>query len=368
MTFLELMRRMLQPKDGVIDPRVTFNTDGTVNNFLYFSSRTNSIHGAVDINYGDGVNPNGQYPVYAPVSGEVIPLTVNNFGSVLIRSSSDGTLHRISHLSNIAVNANAQVTAGVTELGRMSNVAPAEWGTLAVHVHYEIYLPDADGWQFTDQRIDPLIYWTPGVNPNANGPNATGLYAYVTPVNDVNGNGTIDDPAPGTAPSEIGAVVREGGRSYLKVGVNTPHTRPLELRLQFTGAPAGFRVVDRAGDFAVQWNDTGKAAYVTLPATLNQSTPNVSTIIELFMLEKDNDPKNEFLTYTVIAGYLDANNQWSDFNQTATLFTPAGGNLAVLEAAIRPSLACDPRLVPIGDNGEDDAPVYRPRYTLKHAA
>jgi hypothetical protein len=185
---------------------------------------------------------------------------------------------------------------------------------------------------------------------------------------DQNNNGLIDDPAPGTGTSEIGAVVKEGGRSYLKVGVNTPHTRPIELRLQFTGAPAGFKVVDRTGDFAVQWNDTEKAAYVTLPATRDQSTPNVSTLIELLMPEEDNDPKNEFLTYTVTAGYLDSNNQWWDYNQTATLVTPATGNLTVLDAATRPSLACGPRLVPIGDNGEDDAPVYRPRYTLKHAA
>ncbi len=107
--------------------------------------------------------------------------------------------------------------------------------------------------------------------------------------------------------------------------------------------------------------------------TTGQGTPETTddtstTLIELLMPEEDNDQKNEFLTYTVTAGYLDSNNQWWDYNQTATIVTPAGGNLSVLEVAIRPSMACDPRLVPIGDNGEDDAPVYRPRYTLKHAA
>ena len=196
-------------------------------------------------------------------------------------------------------------------------------------MHYEIRL--ANG-----AAIDPLIYWTPGVNPaSASSNTGTGLYAYATPINDVpasgatTGNGVIDDPAPGTGTSEIGSVVKEGGRSYLKVGVNTPHTRAIELRIEFTGAPAGFRTVDRTGAYAVYWNDTEKAAYVTLPATTNQSTPNTSTLIELFMPEEDNDTKNEFLTYTVTAGYLVTDTadrsvqNWYDYNQTARIFTPA---------------------------------------------
>src|SRR4051794_37760198 len=69
-----------------------------------------------------------------------------------------------------------------------------------VHVHYDIFLPDDVGgrdpavshWDWDDNRIDPIAYWTTGVNPSApdgaspDNPDplsrATGLTVLATPV------------------------------------------------------------------------------------------------------------------------------------------------------------------------------------------
>ena len=299
-----------------------------------------TVHGGIDLQYtpspgyanGSADPINANHPsVYAPVGGTIAGKETS--WNAIVIGAIDGTYHRLGHMFTYAINPSTNVEYEKGDAVSVGSVVGREGdkgAEGAIHVHYDVFLESggAVGYQgpvssYADNQLDPIVYWTSGVNPtNASSATGTGLLAYATPVNDVNGNGIIDDPAPGAGTSEIGAVVKEGGKSYLKVGVNTPHTRAIELRIEFTGAPTGFRVVDRSGDFAVQWNDTEKAAYVTLPPTTNQSNPRTSTIIELQMAEDDDNKLNEFLTYTVTAGYLDANNQWSDFNQTATIFTP----------------------------------------------
>ncbi len=367
LAFQAIMDLMLAPftntSGAYLRPAITspfYRLDDYTNQNGELVWRRGDVHGGIDFNFADpsgvgglGNNPANIRAVYAPVSGTVVFIDRVLYNTVVIRSNVDGSFHTISHLDSIpgelSFNPPSTVTAGVTSLGNMSNFGVNQAGVSggATHVHYEVLLNvGSDSWEGprAENRIDPLVYWTRGVNPtNATSTTGTGLYVYATPVNDVNGNGIIDDPAPGTDTSEIGAVVREGGRSYLKVGVNTPHTRAIELRIEFTNAPAGFRAVDRSGNSAVYWNEEEKAAYVTLPATpvdpwsQGQTIPNTSTIIELHMPEENGDQKNESLTYTVRAGYLvtdtaDRNVQnWYDYNQTATIVTPATGNLTVLD-------------------------------------
>jgi hypothetical protein len=184
------------------------------------------------------------------------------------------------------------------------------------HVHYEIMLPGSNPFdQSTFAFIDPAVFWTPGVNPNA-GANGTGLTVLVTPVNDVldaagnfNPNGNADGVINTDGPlSESGAFVREGQASILKLGVNTPHTQPLTLRLAFTTGNISNLLVSRlAGDNVitnVDWRANEGVAYITLAATANQATPNTSGFIQLTGLEDDNT-QNETLTYSIDAGYLD---------------------------------------------------------------
>ena len=81
---------------------------------------------------------------------------------------------------------------------------------------------------------------------------------------------------------------------------------------------------------------------------------------------------------TVTAGYLVTDTadrsvqNWYDYNQTARIFTPANGNLTVLEVATGPSLARDPRLVPIGDNDNagrrSDPFLKHPPYAISKLA
>jgi Ca2+-binding RTX toxin-like protein len=170
------------------------------------------------------------------------------------------------------------------------------------HVHYAIYAPGFDrNNSATWNAIDPLVYWTRGVNPystDANGaylPTATGLHVFAAPLSDWDNNGVIDT----SGVSESAGFIREGGSSILKVGVNTPHTRPLTLRLTFSERPAGLNAGALNGVDSVSWD--GNSLLVALSATQSQTTPNTSGHILLSFAEESdvNNTVSEALSYTV---------------------------------------------------------------------
>lgn len=200
-----------------------------------------------------------------------------------------------------------------------------------VHVHYLVFAPGFNSNTFTGNQIDPIVYWTPGVNPHAAGPTATGLTVLATAVSDLNGDGVIGlATVEGVAASENGRLVREGGSSFLKVGVNTPHTQPIVLRLRFD-QPTPHLTVRGVGATQVEWQLLSGTALITLPATASQSDPNTMGLIEFAFAQEDDNSRHETFTYSIEAGYKDASNNFVPYNQSATVFTPVTNGALFIE-------------------------------------
>ncbi len=218
-----------------------------------------------------------------------------------------------------------------TQLGYMGsrmggNPSPTGVG---VHVHYSIYTPDFNvNNTATWNKIDPIAYWTPGINPSAGlDPqtgriNSTGLLVSALAAADLNADAVPDTQG----------LLKEGEWTTMHVGINTPHTLPLTLRVVFTGTrpdsllfeadasrPAAARATVTAGPAGTN------IVYVTLPATVNQATPNTQGSFRVYVLEdtfENSDYQHEAITFTVEAGYR-IGDAWVSYNTNATnLFTP----------------------------------------------
>ncbi|MGH8604458.1 MAG: hypothetical protein ACREXR_17260, partial [Gammaproteobacteria bacterium] len=129
------------------------------------------------------------------------------------------------------------------------------------------------------------------------------LTVLVTPIHDVNGNGAIEE-------NENGSIIKEGQSSFLKIGVNTPHTKEITLAIQFALSSALANLSVQAASRSISAVDTSSLVadgmvYVTLRATTDQENPNTMGLIRLSFGE-ESDPNNtasERLHYTVTAGY-----------------------------------------------------------------
>jgi len=171
MTFEDKMLQILHMKDGIYFPHVTGsgsipNVSASVRNDYDKIRSDGTFHGGVDIIYGKEENgtlrwigsntyPNNDLPsVYAPVTGEVINRSTT-WGGISILG--DGYVHTIYHMKLLDLNklkVGDLVTAGSTEIGKMSDV-----NAEAIHVHYEIttyYLPSPVA---RISKIDPEAFW-----------------------------------------------------------------------------------------------------------------------------------------------------------------------------------------------------------------
>jgi murein DD-endopeptidase MepM/ murein hydrolase activator NlpD len=146
--FQSIMQLMLLPVTDAygkrVYPHVTNNGDNTVNDYWYPNPlATPAIHAGIDFNYVGGqgpANPANTLPVFSPVTGVVVR-TQLEYGGVIIQAA-DGTYHRILHLDAMNLVEGNSVTAGVTQLGLMSNLGAVTAGQYSgpVHVHYDIFL------------------------------------------------------------------------------------------------------------------------------------------------------------------------------------------------------------------------------------
>ncbi len=315
--FQEIMDLILLPKQGSTDliyPHITSP---------FYRQSTSTAHYGVDFNYEGGqgaLNAAGENAVYSVVNGTVVALQPD-WGGVVIQASSDGTLHRILHLETTLVALNQAVISGETQLGTMggrgeytknSDGVSVYYSTgqpvpgnptygsdaYAVHVHYDVYLPDADGWQATDQRVDPIVYWT------------TGLGLTSRALRDIDGNGSPD----------TSAILEEGKQSLISVELNTPHSQALTIRVEFSSVEASFGGVTFsspvAGSTLTVDASNPNVAYFTIPRTTNITNHN--TLFHFGVTPKDDTNfSSEAIAYSVEAGYRDANGNWIPYQSFA---------------------------------------------------
>ena len=307
LTFQLLIESMLRPRvddsGNNIVPHITFNTDLTVND-TYHVRENNRLHSGIDINYegGSTANPENIYPVYSPVTGTVIALQPD-IGGAIIKSNLDGTFHRILHLDTTTVRINDstinpstglpwnRVTAGETQIGLMGNE-----GTQAVHVHYDVYLPDSNGWQATDNRIDPIVYWSTGLELSSTA---------IQTVADSNGDKLTQ------------GFLKEGEIGLINVNINTPHTKNIWIRVEINSDYPKFTGVDFSAKFAgstIRDGENENVKYFSIPATQKQETPNTSFFFGIKPKEDNGNFNSDVITYTVEAGYFDSSNNWNSYS------------------------------------------------------
>jgi murein DD-endopeptidase MepM/ murein hydrolase activator NlpD len=330
---------------GVVSPSLTGN----------FYDGNGVVHGGVDFQYDESVwlsqqpQPNNlkwgngpvnssHPPIYAPVSGRVVSIN-GNWGWVVIQAA-DGTYHRLLHMDTVSVNENDTVVCGQTQVGTLGGRGPSGPNEYSNHVHYDIYLESngqtgwqapvkqADGsYQDQDLRIDPLVYWTPGLNPYAGELsstsfdtqklNSTGLLVTSTAVRDVNNDGVPDSQG----------YLKENEQAYLSFEINTPHTQAVVLRIRFSGESlkAGQLLFDTANPNVSVDSFDPNTVYLTLPSTQSQSVPNPSALLGLtYDGFEDLDFASAVLHYTVEAGYF-RDNFWYAYNAASggnNVFTP----------------------------------------------
>jgi hypothetical protein len=191
----------------------------------------------------------------------------------------------------------------------MGNRVPPGEKVPGIHVHYAVYLPGFDRSNLDgSNRIDPAIYWTPGLNPYAgelSGTsfdtqklNRTGLLVTSTAIRDVNNDGAADSQG----------YLKEGEQAFLSFEINTPHTQAVVLRIRFSGQSlkAGQLLFDTSNPNVRVDSVDPNTVYLTLPPTQSQSAPNTSALLGLtFDGFEDLDFASAVLHYTVETGYPD---------------------------------------------------------------
>ena len=318
MSFITIMSRILPNYAVSIDsPFYRIGGDGFI---------AGELHRGIDFNYTDtGQNINGETLVYAPVSGSIVRTDATFFGEVTIERDdpndpeADKTIHRILHLNTIETTIQAEGTE--IEAGQLLGTMGGRSATrdpdtdqlialgpnaLPTHAHYEIYLPDANGWQAGDNRIDPVVYWSTGLELSSTA---------IQSVKDLTGS---EQTTQGYA--------KEGELNLINVNINTPHTRDIAIRVQIKSDDPDF-VATFSDEFIgfqqpFKVDDTNpNTAYFYIPATFNQTEPNTSFFFGITPPEDDNTSP-EVITYSVDAGYLDSTGTWHSYSPNAGLLGP----------------------------------------------
>jgi Ca2+-binding RTX toxin-like protein len=284
------------------------------------------------LKWSDGPVNSSNPDVFSPVSGVIIHRGPTR-RSVFIREDGTGVVHAIYHLDSYdALVADAQLNvtriAQGQRIGAMGNTGSGSAPGEGNHVHYEVLLPefksdDVGTWN----RIDPLVYWTPGLNPYANQLsgtsfdtqklNRTGLLVTSTAIRDVNNDGVADSQG----------YLKEGEQAFLSFEINTGHTQAIVLRIRFSGESlkAGQLLFDTGNPNVSVDPFEPNTVYLTLPPTQSQSTPNTSALLGLtYDGFEDLDFASAVLHYTVEAGYWQGSN-WYAYNWSSgsnNVFTP----------------------------------------------
>lgn len=285
MAINEIMAKMLpeHPADSAPESPFFRNSNGPT----YVAG---GVHGGIDFNFQNPIyNTANTASVRSPVAGKVVYKNTA-WGRVIIKSDVDGTFHSILHMASIAtgieVGSRVEIdplTGLGTQIGKMGQNPVGS--TYPVHIHYEVFLPNAkldpSGTtpDVNSHRIDPVVYWagSPG-NPGLK----VSLLAF--------------------------EAVREGQARKLTVSVNTPHTSAVQLRVTLTAAQA-----DKIEIFGGKRDpNNANVIYLTIPPTVNAGKQNLSAEFWVYGLD-DEDAANEAGTLSIEAGYRQANGTWVSF-------------------------------------------------------
>ena len=305
MDFNQIMLRMLRPRAYTFTyngQTIQDNATPIISGQWYRESertgtkgwRVGDVHGGIDFQYNApqwsrliggrlSIAPSNTSnpPVYSPVLGEVLnDPNLSQFGTVAIRSTTDNTIHRIVHM----VLPDTDVADGdiLTNLGNyiVGREGSTGAGTV-IHVHYDVYLPDADGWSRFDLRVNPMVYWS------------LGLQTTSIALAEFSGDGAYDTQS----------ILKEGEWTRFNIGINTPHTKDVMIRVIFdtndvlTAGSLDINpfILDGAGlderyfGAAVPVPNSPNEFYITLPATpsgrnsgpIGQFNPNTNFAFEV---------------------------------------------------------------------------------------
>lgn len=135
--------------------RITFNSNGTVNDFRGHWNRPgrqrHSATNGVDISK----RPKGSQ-IYSPIEGIVIRVA-RSYGIVAVRDK-EGNIHRFLHLSMFDVKEGDHVKVG-TRIGREGGIGQSGTRAYAIHLHYDV---DIKGQGY---YVDPVEWWSGNVDP-----------------------------------------------------------------------------------------------------------------------------------------------------------------------------------------------------------